>query len=318
MLLDNRPRIKATEIIICQSLDNPADFPFSDKEKEFKSSDYTICVKESIAAKRFILIRSDISIDSMDLYLEFLILEKLLMLFEGNFWKIDDVQLKSDEDIDKESFEKLVNDRKNNRPTFYKTNAVFSCESLKLCNWETVLSEKVYNKWKELLNELDIVHPIFLYATADNGIPMELKLPFLIEVAEPLIELISMETGIFTSLVPGERGTSLRMCVDTIISHYGLDIFSSDYKNSDKFTQKLVNTRVRVMHTKRKFKKEFVDNRYDILLYSVKMTLLYRRVLLDLLGIDYQIYSDKIKRVVGTWENYTLKNKLNVILPKRG
>ena len=63
------------------------------------------------------------------------------------------------------------------------------------------------------------------------------------------------------------------------------------------------------MHIKRNSEKDVIAG-MDILLYAVKMSLLYRRVLLDLLGVDYQIYSQNLKRIVTVWEKHIEKQKI--------
>lgn len=299
--------ICATTIIVEQSLSINNDFPFIEKESQIHNDGWDIIVKDSINMKRTIRITSHKPICAEALYLEFSYLEKFLMLFDGCFLEIRNIHFETGKSADA-SLEFLSEEYAKKRLRFYVTNKVF-CQEGKLLDWKEFLTDSIYSKWKLLLKELDITHQIFLYCTANNGIPMELKLPFLIECAEPLIELITIETGRFSSLSPGNRGTSLKMCLDAIISSYGMDIFLGEYAEPVEFTQRLVNTRVRIMHIKRNSEKDIIAG-MDILLYAVKMSLLYRRILLDLLGIDYQIYSQNLKRIVTVWEKHIEKQKI--------
>lgn len=302
--------VKAKTIIVEQSEVNVHDFPKHEKKLTIKREKFTITIKEPIGVIRKIQIDSANYVDTENLYLEYAQLEKLLMLLEGSFSNI--TRLKFENGIDESQNELLQLKGKeymDRRLPFYNTNNVFKTGNQKLCDWEKILTDSLYSNWIALLEELDIVHQIVLYTTADNGVPMELKLAFLIEIAEPMIELITMKKGIFSSFADSNRA-SLKMCLDAIISYYGMDIFLEEYKDSLNFTQKLVNSRVRIMHTKRNFKKEFITEPYDILMYSVKMNLLYRRVLLDLLGVKYPLYSGEVKRIVEEWKESKSKDQL--------
>lgn len=302
--------VKAKTIIVEQSEVNVHDFPKHEKELTIKREKFTITIKEPIGVIRKIQIDSANYVNTENLYLEYAQLEKLLMLLEGSFSNI--TKLKFENGIDESQNELLQLKGKeymDRRLPFYNTNNVFKTGNQKLCDWEKILTDSIYSNWITLLEELDIVHQIVLYTTADNGVPMELRLAFLIEIAEPMIELITMKKGIFSSFADSNRA-SLKMYLDAIISYYGMDIFSEEYKDSLNFTQKLVNSRVRIMHTKRNFTKEFITEPYDILMYSVKMNLLYRRVLLDLLGVKYPLYSGEVKRIVEEWKESKSKDKL--------
>lgn len=302
--------VKAKTIIVEQSEVNVHDFPKHEKELTIKREKFTITIKEPIGVIRKIQIDSANYVNTENLYLEYAQLEKLLMLLEGSFSNI--TKLKFENGIDESQNELLQLKGKeymDRRLPFYNTNNVFKTGNQKLCDWEKILTDSIYSNWITLLEELDIVHQIVLYTTADNGVPMELRLAFLIEIAEPMIELITMKKGIFSSFADSNRA-SLKMYLDAIISYYGMDIFSQEYKDSLNFTQKLVNSRVRIMHTKRNFTKEFITEPYDILMYSVKMNLLYRRVLLDLLGVKYPLYSGEVKRIVEEWKESKSKDKL--------
>lgn len=302
--------VKAKTIIVEQSEVNVHDFPKHEKELTIKREKFTITIKEPIGVIRKIQIDSANYVNTENLYFEYAQLEKLLMLLEGSFSNI--TKLKFENGIDESQNELLQLKGKeymDRRLLFYNTNNVFKTGNQKLCDWEKILTDSIYSNWITLLEELDIVHQIVLYTTADNGVPMELKLPFLIECAEPLIELITIETGRFSSLSPGNRGTSLKKCLGAIISSYGMDIFSGEYAEPVEFTQRLVNTRVRIMHIKRNSEKDVIAG-IDIHLYAIKMSLLYRRVLLDLLGVDYRIYSQNLKRIVTVWEKHIEQQKI--------
>lgn len=98
-------------------------------------------------------------------------------------------------------------------------------------------------------------------------------------------EIISEYDQFLPSLKPGERTTTLKMCIDAVISKYGADIFSREYTaNKDRFLQVLVNTRNRIVHSKRNQPKNKYLSGPESILYLVKLCHLCRMVLLWLLA----------------------------------
>lgn len=65
---------------------------------------------------------------------------------------------------------------------------------------------------------------MYLYSLSNNGVTVDVKCAFLIELAEPLIEIVKEHTNFFSSLQPGPRGASLKNCLDALITKYGFDI----------------------------------------------------------------------------------------------
>ena len=47
----------------------------------------------------------------------------------------------------------------------------------------------------------------------------------LIELAEPLVEIVKKHTNFYASFNTRARGTSLKNCLDALITKYGVDIF---------------------------------------------------------------------------------------------
>ena len=46
--------------------------------------------------------------------------------------------------------------------------------------------------------------------------PIDIKCAFLIELAEPLVEIVKNHTNCFSSLNPGNRGTTLKICLEEL------------------------------------------------------------------------------------------------------
>ena len=122
----------------------------------------------------------------------------------------------------------------------------------KLIEFDAVLTKELFCKWEQLLEELDVVHQMYLYSLSDSRITVDVKCAFLIELAEPLVEIIKSRTDYFSELTPGERGTTLKKCLDALIKKYGTEIFAKELSNNyEQFLSTMVNSRVRIMHIKR-------------------------------------------------------------------
>ena len=124
-----------------------------------------------------------------------------------------------------------------------------------------------------------------------------MRIEFLIHLAETLVEVLKVYTNSFQKLKPG-NGTSLRACVKALIKEYGEDIFEKEMEANEKeFLSTVINSRVRIMHIKRNQKIKYFNGNESVL-YILKLSLLYRRILLDILGVDKQVYIDKLQKCV--------------------
>lgn len=133
--------------------------------------------------------------------------------------------------------------------------------------------------------------------------PVETNFAFLAELAEPFVELLKENSGLYQELLPGEKGTTLKNCISAIIDHFGKDIFSREKsENYEDFKAKVIHSRNRVMHIKKKQTDYF--SKKDCIRYSIKFSLLYRRILLDLLDIPYEDYVANIERAVKNIDEY--------------
>ena len=45
----------------------------------------------------------------------------------------------------------------------------------KLLNFENIITEDLFYRWEELLDELDVVNQMYLYAISDSRIPVDIK-----------------------------------------------------------------------------------------------------------------------------------------------
>lgn len=224
-------------------------------------------------------------------------LERLLVLIDGRFLSIDKVEF-SREGCSETEYAEYTNECIKRRLAYCKTDLTYCYSDHCFLKFEDILTPELLSKWIVLQEELDIVHQVMLYNIADTGATHDVKCANFIECFEPLTEIINEYERFFPTLKPGDRSTTLKMCIDAVISKYGADIFSKEYTvNKDRFLQVLVNTRNRIMHIKRNQLKDNYLSGTESILYLVKLCHLYRVVLLSLLGIDYSRYQDVVIKV---------------------
>lgn len=83
-----------------------------------------------------------------------------------------------------------------------------------------------------------------------------------------------------------------------MITKYGEDIFKSELSgNYEQFLSALVNSRVRIMHIKRKQSGVYFNGN-ESLLYIMKMSLLYRKIMFEVLDIDESHYRERLLKSV--------------------
>lgn len=237
------------------------------------------------------------------LYSKFCQLEKLFVLFEGEFLAFKSIIAfdGNDKEIKKSQ---LCEEIKSSRLNYCSTIDACRGNNTAFLDVFKYTNADIFGKWCNLIDELNIIHQVFLYNTSSIGLPVDAKVASVIEVFEPLVELIAEYTNQFSTLKPGKRGTTLKMCLDAIISMYGKDIFDTECsRNVGKFLQILVNSRIKVMHIKRNFNQVCLSGEESVL-YIVKLSFLYRKILCFLLGIEYCDYSDKLVESVKRWETW--------------
>ena len=220
---------------------------------------------------------------------------KLVQIGEGFFHNIDSI--KYIESNENEPICKKKDDlKKEDFIDFYNTYCNFVADKLELVTPAVIVTQQNYLKWKDLYLKLTIQHNAFLYYSTDNGLPINLRMANLIELCEPLAE--------FTCSDEVNKDCNLKNCIRQLVIKYGQDIFKKeieagcfDFKEktengNSSILQKLVNTRVNILHYKLE-PKECFSNELERVIYCNKMHLLYRAIILKYLEIP--VCSEKLR-----------------------
>lgn len=262
----------------------------------------------SIAQKgaREIIISSDKCTKAIHFWTIFQNIEKMNMLFEGYFLHLECGDFYLD-NTKTDWSDELFNELKQRKLSLYYS-AAFTVGCNSFLNPLQKCSESMFSNWVLLESELDIVHSMVLYALSDIKIPVDLKCAMIVESFESMYELIKKNNPTL-SIVPariknGEKDSKLRRILKTLIIAYGNDIFAQEAnKDLDDFCQVLVNTRNRMAHIKTNCSKLYLSAE-EAVLYNAKLSVLYRHILLQLLGVNYADYSNRLKEIVQAWDSW--------------
>lgn len=225
-------------------------------------------------------------------------IEKLLMFFDGVFLPVEEYRFEDSETIDDKNLASYSCNMCAQRLSYFVSTNLFSYRRDKLIDFNSFITPEMFDKWERLIDELGPAHQMYLYCLADNKFTVDVRCAFLTELAEPLIEIVKEHTNFFSSLEPGARGTSLKNCLDALITKYGVDIFKRELSGKyDGVLNALVNSRVNIMHVKRKWKTPSLNGN-ECIVYVQKMSLLYRKVLFEMLGIQENIYAEQLNKCV--------------------
>lgn len=274
------------------------------------SKDFYIkdCIKVTIEQMGIIQIKltSEKDILAKDLFVEFQKIEKLIMLFHGKFMAKIKICFLDAAGNSNNELDGFAEEFKKKRFQYYKTADAYLGSNTTLMSYFDVKSQPLYDKWCLLLDELDVVHTLLLYNTADTGIPVTIKCAFIIECYESLSELILVHNKNFKLTKDANKHKpTLKTRLDDVISKYGNEIFIDEYQKKDIFLKTLVNSRNNIMHIKRNHKEPYFDGPESVL-YSMKLVFLYRKILLSLLGVDFILYSENLKesiKVLNSWQS---------------
>lgn len=254
---------------------------------------------------RTITVLADSPLPMSNLWDFFIVMERLLMLLDGRFYTIESAAFTGDICSENE-YASYAQECLSRRLSYCKTDPAYCYSDHVFLMYDTVLSPELITKWMKLQDELDIVHQVALYNIADTGVTHDVKCANFIECLEPMAEIVGLYNAFFPSLKPDEKTTTLKMCIDAVISKYGQDIFAEEYdaNKKGKFLQTLVNTRNRIMHIKRNQPTDKYLSGAESILYLVKLCHLYRTVILSLLGIDYSQFQSAVVKSVGQWNSW--------------
>lgn len=252
---------------------------------------YAVTIKQN--PHRTIDVSADEEVDIDELYFILTKLEKLLMMMDGRFHVVERLYFHDSSTSKESDLIIAATHTLNHRLSLYSSRDFLKYACNKLIDYHDILDAELFDKWCVLLEQLDVVHQVFLYALADIKQPIDMICAFLIECAEPLIEIINDKGGRLSNPKPN----GLKECIKSVIESYGSTIFKREILKGDPFYKAMRNSRVRIMHIKKQQKGAYFDGN-ESLIYAWKTYLLYRSVCFSLMEIDVSLYTSALAECV--------------------
>ncbi len=263
----------------------------------YKDASYGIIIEQ--CGKRKITITSPDSSEYVDTLAVYYTLETLLMLLDGQFYSV--VSAFDGETEITQSWKKRA------LPSYNSADFMIDSRN-SLVGFEDVICTELFEKWVSLKEELDLIHKMVLYCLSNVKMPKDMQCAFMVEAFEGLADLVTHKNPTIQFPKAKPKESQLKINLLTFLSKYGSSIFEKELQyNIDTFTQILVNTRNRIAHIKCRQKKICFDGGENVM-YLMKLSLLYRVVLFDLLGIDEDIYKERLSFRVQAIDNHDVMN----------
>lgn len=220
----------------------------------------------------------------------------LLMLFDGHFYPV--VNAYDGTDIT-ESWNKRA------LPSYSSADFMLGTGN-KLIEFDQILDAQLLQNWCALKKELDLVHNMVLYCLSSVEMPKDMQVAFMTEAFKGVCELIHVRNPNFALPLNSKNKLELKAAFLAVVDQYGLDIFKEELsRNKEGFAQVLVNSRNRIAHIKSRQNKRVLDGGESVM-YLMKLSLMYRIVLFDLLGISKSVYDAALSSRVQTINNHKI------------
>lgn len=243
---------------------------------------YNITIEEDSSRKITILSKG--SPTYPEKFQVFYDIERLIMLFEGHFHSVIEACEKGT---------KITHCFKARTLDSYISAQSMISESNVLLDFSQVLNRKMLSDWSTLQNKLDLIHKMYLYCVSNIPMPIDMKCAFMIESFSGIGEMLRKNGCI----KPPKEQATLKYYLKETMKTYGADIFSQELKRSGKFAQILVDSRNRIAHIKNYQGTTVLDGN-ESAIYLMKLSLLYRKILFELLDIPQKVYSNNLQTKV--------------------
>lgn len=160
-------------------------------------------------------------------------------------------------------------------------------------------------EWARVSDELDIAFNMLLYCLSDIHMPVDCKISSIIEMVKPFGEIVENNNRSFhIERNKYTKRIDLRIALKTVIKTFGSEIFYKELNGNFKdFLDILVNTRNKISHVKSLQDKACLDG-VQCVFYIAKLSIMYRKIIFMLIGIDDTMYTNNIIKAVEALDNW--------------
>lgn len=279
----------------------------NDFEYVYNNTNYRVKIEQNI--KREILIGTDKVVKCSELFEMESLIEQLLFVFDGRFYPIESAKM-IDKMEDPTIYQNKVDGYFDNRPPIYQSIDICRYRLMKLVNFKDIDLSNALLEWARVSDELDIAFSMLLYCLSDIHMPVDCKISSMIEMTKPFGEIMVKSNDSFQiERIGGKNKLTLKTALAAVINTFGTEIFSKEINGDFKeFLDMLVNTRNKISHVKSLQNKKCLDG-VQCAFYIAKLSLIYRKMIFILIGIDTELYNENIIKAVNAWDKWYYENK---------
>lgn len=236
------------------------------------------------------------------------LIEQLLFVFDGRFYPIESAKM-IDNMEDPTIYQNKVDGYFDNRPPIYQSIDICRYRLMKLVNLKDIDLSNALLEWARVSDELDIAFNMLLYCLSDIHMPVDCKISSMIEMTKPFGEIMEKNNDSFQIERTGDKNKlTLKTALAAVINTFGTEIFSKEINgNFKEFLDMMVNTRNKISHVK-SLRKKCLDG-VQCAFYIAKLSLMYRKMIFILIGIDTELYNENIIKAVNAWDKWYYENK---------
>lgn len=285
------------KLIITQKPENgvlggPKELTFS---VNYGNANYEVSIEQYV--QRTIIIASENKAAYSDLLEVYYSLETLLMLFDGQFYPVVSVFEDSVE---------ITHSWKERALPSYSSADFMQGSGNVLVDFETGVNAERLLKWISLREELDIIHKMVLYCLSSVKMPKDVQCAFMIEAFKGMSTLIEKERHQVKFQRDRYGHAFLKPALLYFLKEYGKPVFEEETnRNLDEFAQILTNSRNRIAHIKSEQDEVYLtDGEY--VFYLMKLSLMYRIVIFDILGVHSEVYENRLITRVQSINNHSV------------
>ncbi len=249
---------------------------------------YNISIKQVVNEKT-ISVTSSEECSVMSIYYLMMEIMRFENLFDGRFFPVQSFTVDEIENVELIRAVQLA---------YYQSEKGYTQFSI---NFEDKDYRKYFYRWLKAEKKIKIIHPVFLFSTYLEGMPVDIRMALLLETFEPIAEELHKRGDITLIKPPYKRfSNKCKKCgtlvtrdvinkeltfadkIKPLLKKYGKEIFGND--NKRKLIPKAVKVRNKVDHVKSDTKNAM--NGVQCGVYIYKFSLMYRYILLQEIGIE--------------------------------
>lgn len=178
---------------------------------------------------------------------------------------------------------------------------------------------KIFRNWLIAEKRLGIINQMILYADNIPHLTADIRLAMVAETYESFAKMLEKQGNIrivkeptvykeiicqncsYKNQIPIKGRKTLKGCLTAVIDKYGKIVFSTEFRRRKRLIKKIVKTRNKVFHVNRRQSDVLALDSLGF--YVIKLNLLYRYIVLHMIGVKTETLDQSFSRIVRKYES---------------